>query len=241
MKYFTKNRVAFLVPTLTCGVVCMLLRFVMMIYGFDEKGLLVSGHLSMTLCWVIAAVFLIGLFFGVQRITTNSDFGQMFPASTFCGGMVAVAGVAVALLSLGSGSMLELALGIAAGGCMIVTGIFRFQGKRPHFGFNFVVCIYFIAKLILNYRNWSVDPQLQDYAFQMLSGVTLMLAAYYCASADANRIEHKKMVFTCLAASFFCIVSISDPDLPVYYAACALWALGHVGVLETAAPSKQAR
>lgn len=233
VKYFTKNRLVFLVPTLACGVACMLLRFVMMVYGFDEKGLLVSGHISMIISWVIAAAFLIGLFFGVKRIHGNGNFDQLFPASFFCGGLVVLAGVVIAVLSLGRHSMLELVLGIAAGVCMIVTGIYRFQGKHPHYGFHFVVCIFFIVKLITNYRSWSIDPQLQDYAFQMLASVMLMLAAFYRSSVDANMIDRKKLVFTCLAACFFCIASISDPENPIYYAACGLWAVGGVGILDT--------
>ena len=232
MKYFTKNRLAFLVPTLACGVACMLLRFVMMVYGFDQKGLLVSGHISMFLCWAIAGAFLLGLLFGVKHIKGTGSFDQLFPASFFCGGIVVLAGAAVAVLSLGRHSLLELVLGIAAGVCMMVTGIFRIRGKQPHFGFHFVICIYFIASLIMSYRHWSIDPQLQDYAFQMLASVMLMLAAFYRASADANAIDRRKLVFTCLAACFFCIVSISDPDVPIYYAACGLWAVGSVGMLE---------
>ncbi len=210
----------------------MLLRFVMMVYGFDQKGLLVAGHMSMILCWVIAAGFLLGLVWGVNKLEKNRTYAQLYPESFPYGFMIVLAGAGLIPVSLTQGSALQLVLGMAAGFCMIFTGFCRIYGKRPHFGYDFVVCIYFILNLISGYRVWSVDPQLQDYAFQILASVMLMLAAFYCASADANTIDCRKLVFTCLTACFFCIVSISDPVNPIYYAACGLWALGHVGQLK---------
>ncbi len=218
--------------TLVCGVACMLLRLVMMIYGCDDKGLLVSGHISLIAIWAITAVFLLGLLLGVRRLGSKGSYEQLFPASRLCGVIVVVSGAILLLGSIRSGSVPEMFAGIGAGFCVIYTGICRFSGIRPHFVFHFLICVFFIMKLIVHYQGWSADPQIQDYAFQMLACVLLMLAAFYRASADANIIYRERLVFTCLAACFMCVVSLSDLESPLYYGACGLWALGSMGWLE---------
>lgn len=220
-------------PTLVCGVMCMLLRLQILIYGYDEKGLMIPGNMMGYTAWMIAFLFMVGLALGVTRIRGNGTYNQLFPLSFFYGTLVILAGGILLLVSLMQTTTLELVMCICAGLCMIWTGISRVMGKRPPYGLNFVVCVFFAVKLVMNYRDWSTDPQLQDYAFQILACVMLMLAAFYRASADANIIHRKRMVFTCLGACFMCIVSLSDPDAPIYYGACALWALGNVGVLES--------
>ncbi len=218
--------------TLVCGVAGMLLRLVMMIYGCDTKGLLSSGHFSIVACWVIALGYLAGLVFGVRGLGERGSYEQLFSASPLCGGVGIAAGGMLAAVSLTDTFVAIKILGVIAGACMVYTGVCRFSGKKPYYMFHFMVCLFFIVKLVLNYRGWSADPQLQDYAFQMLACVLLMLAAYYRASADAGCTDPRKLAFTCLAACFMCVVSLSDPETPLYYGACGLWALGSVGRLE---------
>ncbi len=232
MKYFTKNRLILLLSTLTGGVVCMLLRLWMMIYGVDEKGLLVSGHGTILAYWAVTAVFLVGLVFGVKRLGHDGSYRQLFPESRLCGVMIMVSGAMIAGVGLFGGTLTDKALGLIAGGCIIYTGMARYVGARPYFVFHFAVCLFFILKLITNYQRWSADPQLQDYVFQILACILLMLASFYRASADADTIYRRKLAYTALAACFMCIVSLSDQEAPVYYGACALWAVANTGSLE---------
>lgn len=239
MNYFTKNRVFLLLSTVVSGVICMLLRFVMMVFGCDDRGLLISMHFSVILCWAVAAVFLAGLVFGVRRLGDAGSYEQLFPASAVGGTMVVMAGVMLLVVSLYGDTVFEKAAGAAAGASMICTGSSRFSGKKPAFICNFLICVFFVVKLIGNYRIWSADPQLQDYAFQMLACVMLMLAAFHRVSADADAIHRKRLAYTCLAAGFLCIVSLSDPENPVYYGACSLWALSSTGLLEPVAAQQE--
>lgn len=222
-----------LLSTLVCGVGCMLLRLVMMVVGCDETGMLRPGQMVVTLGWILTGLYLAGLAWGVQALGGDrASYVRLFPASGLCGGMGVLAGAVLVLHSLTQTGILPVAAGVLAGGCMVFTGVCRIMGRRPAYGFTFVVCVYFIYRLISGYRGWSIDPQLQDYAYQILACVALMLAAYYRAAADGGIIRRRMLAFTCLAACFFCIVCLSDPEIPVYYGACGLWALSGTGYLD---------
>ena len=222
-----------LLSTLVCGVGCMLLRLVMMVSGCDETGMLRSGQMVVTLCWILTAVYLGTLGWFIRDLGgERAAYARLFPVSRLCGGMGVLAGGLLALWSVTLTGLIPVAAGVLAGVCMIFTGVCRMTGRRPSYWFHFVLCVYFIYRLISGYRGWSTDPQLQDYAFQMLACVALMLAAYYRAAADAGTVRRRMLAYTCLAAGFLCIVCLSDPEMPVYYGACGLWALSSTGNLD---------
>jgi len=122
----------------------------------------------------------------------------------------------------------------AAAVSMAVLGVYRMLGKRPWPIFGGIICLFYMLMLVTNYRLWSADPQLQDYAYQLLAGVLLMLCSFHRTCCDAGVIQRKKLLATGLGAAVCCMASLSGDFQWGFYLASGLWAAGsmcHVAVL----------
>ena len=88
--------------------------------------------------------------------------------------------------------------------------------------------------LVTNYRLWSADPQLHDYAYHLLAGVRLMLCSFHRTCCDARVIQRRKLLATGLGAAFCCMAALAGDFQVVFFLASGLWAAGsmcHVAVL----------
>lgn len=220
--------------TLICGICAGGLRLHLLNNGLDEKGLLTPGNPSTTALWVLTAAYLAVLLFLVQKLGANGTFSDNFPACKLRG-ILSVLGGAVLVFESGTQLAAQPLIGILgalAGISMVIAGLCRFGGKRPIPVFHILVCVFYIIRLILSFRGWSSDPQLEDYAMQLLASVCLMLFAMHRASCDADIINRRRTAFFGLAAVYFCVASLSDASMPLLYCASALWAAGAGGTLK---------
>lgn len=206
------------------------LRWAVMHTAIDQKGLLIPSHPANVALWGLCILFPAGLWLALKKVLgDNGSFADNFPHCRLrCA--LSVAGAALlgaeSVRQLTAASMLPGFLGLAAAASMAVGGISRLKGRRPLPLFHIVVCCFFIARLVISFRSWSADPQFQDFAMQLLACVCLMLFAFHRASADADLMDREALARYGLLALFFCLVSITDETMPLYYAAGALWAAG---------------
>lgn len=225
----TKNNGIYLGSTLLFGLAAGILRFAMLKNGVDEKGLLEPWNICCVALWALSIGFLAGVALRLRKQEAHGSFEHNFPACklrmtlSIAGGVVMVAESFRVLMG---GSLPMGILGIAAGACMMVTGVFRGKGTHPHPVFHIVVCIFFILRLIFSFQDWSADPQLQDYALQLLACVCLMMFAFHRASWDAGTGKRGSVAFFGLAAAYFCLASLTDGTMPLFFLAGALWAFG---------------
>lgn len=113
-----------------------------------------------------------------------------------------------------------------AGGAMLVLGVYRFQGRRPHPVFSGAVCLYHMLMLVSSYRLWSADPKLYAYAYQLLALVLLMLCSFHRTCCDAGIIQRRKLLATGLTAAVCCTASLSMGQMIGFFVASGLWAVG---------------
>lgn len=227
MKHLNRNRFLFLAPTVVLGLGSLWLHGYMMDTCFDDKGLLVSWNAPSIALIVMGGAFGLYLLLLTRSLGGSGTYHEAFPRCILSGALVLAGAVELALflLSQGFANQVEMVLCLAAVGSMAVTGLLRMFGKRPWFIFNGVVCLFFMYRMLMNYRGWSADPQLQDYAYQMIACCFLMLAAFQRTCCDAGIIDRKRLVFTALVAAFCCLASMGD-DNAIFYLACGLWAAG---------------
>lgn len=233
MKNQTKN-LAMNVFAVSCGALAGVLRMELLSTGVDEKGLLTTGNpLNYALLAVVIG-YLVAAFFLVRRLESGS-VEELFPACKIRAALSVAGGGLLAVHSAQIIAAQRLAgiLGLTAGVCMIITGLCRWSGKRPSPLFHCLVCVFFIIRLILGFQSWGANPQLQEYALQLLAGVSLMLFAFHRASCDAGMINRKRTACFGLLSVFFCIASVSDEAAPLFYAACGLWAIGAGSAMQT--------
>lgn len=237
-----RNRVLFFGSTVSLGLLSCALHQTMTTQCIDDRGLLIAGNLPGKLLWAIGAVMVLLLWRMVKTVGGNGSYEDNFPRS-FLAGVLAMAGGALMLTVVGPMAFekpWQHWLGLAAGAAMILTGAARILGKRPVWPLHGAVCLFFVCVLVMkNYQRWSADPQIHDYAYPLLSGVLLMLAAFHRTYCDAGLIQRKKLLVTGLAAAFCSLASMYDPVFPRFYLASALWALGSVCDVATFPPDPE--
>jgi len=242
----TRNKLFFFGSTLAAGLCSLGLHRYMMDSFLDSKGLLISGNLPGRLLILVGLLFAGALLWKLRGLGGDGTYADNFPKNTASGLLMIAAGVVLAAAAPGlmqpaaPGAELVAwarlfeqltdaamtALPWLAAVSMAVLGLFRMKGRKPAPWFSGVVCLFYMMLLVTNYRLWSADPQLQDYAYQLLAGVLLMLCSFHRTCCDAGIIQRKKLVITGLLAAVCCMASISMPFQQQFYLASALWSAG---------------
>ena len=122
--------------------------------------------------------------------------------------------------------LVKAALPWLAAASMVVLGLYRILGKRSPVWFGGAVCLNYMLTLVTDYRLWSADPQIQDYAYQLLAEVLLMLCAFHRTSCDGGILQRKKLIFTGMAAAICSAASLSMDFHRPFFLASTLWGLG---------------
>lgn len=242
-----RNRFLFFGVTGAAGAASLALHRYMMENCFDAKGLLIDGNLPGKLLWVVGIAFAVFLALALRTIGGDGSYGDNFPRCLLSGSLLLAAGAAmfwaIPGLDLGTGEPIPGTAGLSllvqsvtgtairylpwlAAASMVVLGVFRLAGKRPWPIFGGVICLFYMLMLVTNYRLWSADPQLQDYAYQLLAGVLLMLCSFHRTCCDAGVIQRRKLLATGLSAAVCCMAALSGQFQWGFYLASGLWATG---------------
>lgn len=220
------------------GWIGLMLRWYLYVFTVDEKNLLVSGHPLETALWILTAVVVILTVAVVWRLDGSNRYRNNFGSSRAAaiGAFVLAAGILVTTLQLGMGSgelkKVRMVLGVLAAASAVVAGIGRWQGRRPMFLFHVLMCVYFAIQNIAHYRLWSSNPQMADYVFSLLGGLTLMLFAYYQASFDVGSGSRRMQLGVGLLAVFFSLTAVGSAEEPLLYLAGAIWCFTNLCTLE---------
>lgn len=242
-----RNRILFFGTALAAGLASLGLHRYMMTSCVDDKGLLITGNLPGTLLWAVGIAFVLFLYVSLRTIGGDGSYADIFPRSLPSGALMIAAGAALLLaipgLDLGVGAPLPVVTGLplllqqattaamrylpwAAAVCMAVLGMFRILGRHPRPIFSGVICLFYILMLVTNYRLWSADPNLQDYAYQLLAQVLLMLCSFHRTCCEAGIIQRRKLLATGLAAAVCATASLSGEFQWGFFLASGLWAAG---------------
>ena len=224
------NNRLFLGLTALFGGIGAALRVLLFHTALDSKGLLIPMHPVNLALWGISISFVVLIWVLLKkRLGGNGTYSDSFPKCALRFGLSLASGVLLAIESasqLNMGQKLPGILGLVAAAAMAVGGLYRLKGKQGIPVFHIGVCLFFIVRLVLSFRLWSTDPQFQDYSTQLLACVCLMLFSFHRASCDADLMDREAVARYGLLAAYFCIASLSDPTMPLLYAAGLLWTIG---------------
>lgn len=213
--------------TVSTGVLGMIFRFWLNTAGTDKEGLVIPSHPSVALMFIVAAatVLVLGLCaWGMDKTPKPFNRSTAGAVGCFLGG----AGILVSDLIEFSAATdivgtVSFIFGLAAAACFVYMGLCRLKGTPGSIWAHVAVCAYFMVHLVLQYRQWSSIPQLQDYFFPLLGSVFLMLCAFHRACKDLNQESEPQFLFFNQAALFCCFLSLSSSW--VFYASMALWTM----------------
>lgn len=216
--------------TLAAGIVALLLRFVLLETGVDEKGLLVTGHWADRAVWLLTAVMIGCIFLFARKYTGPDACHTASPASVprCIGSLVAACGF---LLSGSAVSVTiplaaaEPVLRILAAAVLAAVAYCQFRGKKSPFLFHATVCLYLALRMVCRYQAWSADPQLQHYAFYLGAHVALLLGSYQLTAFDAGLGNHRSLWRWSLGAVYLCLAALPGCEEPFFLLCCAVWML----------------
>ena len=242
----SRNNLLFYGSIVLAGVSTLALHKYMMAHYIDAKGLLIPGNLPGWLMIAIGAAFVVGMAVLLRTLGGTGTYEENFPRDPVSGALLIAAGAVMfwsvshpeaalpADVRVMSGSIAPLTESLksilpwVAAASMMVLGLYRILGRRSPALFAGAVCLNYMLTLVTDYRLWSADPQIQDYAYQLLAEVLLMLCAFHRTSCDGGILQRRKLIFTGMAAAMCATASLSMDFHRPFFLASALFALGCV-------------
>lgn len=207
-------------------------------FGTDGRGLLVTGHWSVIGLWAVSVVFFLSLLLlgrDIKNPTRSTESASSSWAAA-AGCFALAAGLAITTLRqfeipFLTTDLLFCALGLLVAIGLLVAGIFRLSGKKLYFLIHAALCLYFTLRMIIQYRNWSADPQLQDYGFYLCAHAAIMFASYHQAALDAGMGDLRALWISSLGAAYLCCAAIPHSSDALLMGCCAIWALTNPAAL----------
>ena len=207
-----------------CGLLALLLRWLMETTAIDDKGLLIAGHPTWAGLWVLTAAVVLVLLLGVRTIQGPCAYRDCFPGS-----MLAALGCVPALITpmrnmstQFQSSLVFALISALAVISFVVAALCRMTEKKVPFLCHAAICVWFALKMLDLYQTWSFDPQLHDYCFQLFACIALTITAYQMACFDTGRGSHRLLWFWDLTAVYLCFACLEGG---LFYAAGGVWAL----------------
>lgn len=214
--------------TLSAGAFGLLLRVWLFATGVDEKGLLRGSHPANIMIFLLTALVMAALVVCVLKCA--KVMGKPFKASNTAaaGCIVAAIGILIANVlemtqATDTVTMISSVVGVLAAVSFFYLGVRRKEGHRSSMAAYSVIILYYMTHLVVQYRMWSAEPQLQKYMFPLLASVFLMLCAYHRSALDIHGKQFRYYIFFNQAALFFCCLSLNT-DSWLFYLAMAAWA-----------------
>ncbi len=225
-------------PILT-GTLGLALRF-WLLSTTDLRGLLPEEHPAKALTFVLLAITLAVCFIGVRRAAPSDKHSRLFPASHVAalGTMLGAVGMGFCAFTLpivGFLSYVVPVCGILAAGALLFIAYCRLQDLRPSFALRGIVCVYLLFRTMACCRDWSTEPQLQLYFFELMASVFLLMACYFRTALDMGTGDYRQYVFCSQAAIFCCCMSLTDKDW-LFFLSAGIWMAADYCVLPTPKP-----
>lgn len=229
MKHLTKPH------ALSClcvfgGIAALCLRLWFLNTGTDDRGLLVTGHPGNILSFVLAALVLLpGIFSALKEPDARQCRAKASPlgalgAALGCAGIAAAAWSALADAS-GIVPVITGVLGALSVPCLGLTALCRFKGMRTSPALSCVIILFLMLLPVQFYRQWSAEPQLPRYFFQLLGSVCVLLWAFQRFALDAGVGSRRTHLLLRHCGIFFCIAAVAGSTQGLFYLTMAAWML----------------
>ena len=206
------------------GIFAMLMRFWLLNTGVDQRGLLITGHPGYILSYVVCILLPIGLFILLRKEKVKLHFSATPFAAA---GYFALAiGLCLGAWNLVFSPYLAMRLatgifGMAGAACALIAGVYALKGKKTHPLFFCPAILFFACFLYCRYQQWSAEPEIQQFAFQLLAAVLSMISLYQRAALSARIGNGKKYLMWSRCAIIVCLAAIPGSQLPLLWLATA--------------------
>lgn len=221
-----------MILTVLAAAIAFVLRVVQLNTAVDSSGRLVSGAGKGPLTWLCLLVLVLSVVYAClaqprQELKKTQSVGVM--AAT----LVAAFCMALSSVSLWMGERVLGIGGIMTAVCWVIIALLRQQKTVPSAVLFMLPALFDAVRLIVEFRDWSRDPQILDYCFDLLAGICVMCATFHLGAFSFGKGPRKRSLFFCMAGTVFCVIAMAGADLigVVSMAASALWLMSNLWLL----------
>ena len=179
-----------------------------------EEGLIREGSPILYLMLGLALLFVVLLSLLCRRLDRSLGDGRCLcgPAAFL---LVDLVGANVifygSLLRLLNGGPVPVFVGgMAAAVCLAVASLLYDRRSKLLFWLLIVPALFFGVLLIIDFKHWSVDPQVIDFVFRQLALVCGMLAVLQISGFPLRFGRRRLTVFWCACAVMFSVMTLPD-------------------------------
>lgn len=217
------------------GIAAFGLRTALYTFAVDVKGLLVSGHPLTYALWAVVATGAAFILWNVRNQKGSNTYEDNFAPSNDAavgsglmalGLLMTVTGQPTA--ASGTLGLLWKILGIFSIPAVALSGVSRYRGKHPFFGFHALLCIFLLIHMVSRYQVWSGNPQFQDYIFELLATIALTLFSYHCAAFETDMGSRRMQLATGLLAVLLCPAALAGCESGWLYIYGTVWAFSNL-------------
>lgn len=206
--------------TLIAGVTGFQLR-AWLFSAMDEKHLLPANHPAEPCLFLLTAIVLGVLFLSTRKLSVRPVSQKRLRSFELFAAFCYVLGGLGLICFAFSGHVVKLAklavFASLAGGLMMVLGaVLKLIGKPLPFALPAVLTVVLMLNAVAQCQVWGSVPQLLLYFFPLLASVFLILTAYQKTVLTTGKGNPALLLFFSQAAMFFCFVSLSSQQWPLY-------------------------
>lgn len=206
------------------------LRRGLYINATDAKGLLLWFHPLELLLWSVVALGSLLILFSVRKLDGSNVYEENFGKSVPVGYILLAWVIGLMVLFNDFSGPFRMAqllrqVGMACIPALLWGAVCRARGKKPFFLVHVVLTVFLLLYLVSRYQDWSGNPQLQDYVFDLLALAALVLFSYQSAAFEANLGNRRLHLAMGLLSVLLCGAALGRTEMTRLYAAGMVWAV----------------
>lgn len=210
------------------GALGLVLRLILRLGGTDHRGLYPANHPA----WIILCIWSILVVACLWLLTRDAGneqrYRKNFPASLpgAIGSAIGAVGMAVTAFSLFEMKLLPLlcfVLGLLSAAGLLLSALFRYTGKKPHFLCHALPAFFFALRIFQLGQQLGAEPEMNRFLFEMLASLAMIPACYQLWGFDVDLGKREKSLFWSLTAAYLCMVAIVGMDNWLLYLSMAAW------------------
>ena len=243
------GRLPAMVITILAALAAYFLRLRQLETAFDEAGRVLTDLKPGLFTWVcVLVVVLFAVYSFLLRprkqysaLTDRSPILLGLTIAVSLGMIVGCVAMALALEQLGD--VLLAAGGVITAILWGVVGLDRYRGRQIPAAMFMVSALFYAIHLIYVFRDWSQDPQILDYCFDLLAMISIMCATFHLGGFCFDKGSRRLTVFFCFCGVIFGAAALAGGSLPEVgmTGGAMLWLLVNLHVLLRPARKRDAK
>lgn len=242
-----------IIGTILAAGAAYILRLRQLEQMYDAEGLVIRGMGKGPLTWLCAAAVLAAAICA-RLLLPRKEYDALSSSASgvlLCG-LAGAAGMALGSVALALDLERSYDILLAAGGvvtaiCWAAAALDRARGRRIPAALLMLPTLFFAVELVLEFRNWSKDPAILDYCFDLLALICVMCASFELGGFCFDKGRRRSAVFFCCCAAVFGAAAVAGSRLrelcmtggAVLWLMSSLWPL--LGAQAGARPGKKGR